>query len=389
MLLDPIKPPSFFSFGRMELPFDPDLDSSTVQNTTNGRRNQQINNTSCTKERAQGSNAVAPHPQAVARDERASMLIKAADPDPIDPSACRVVQHLPFSQLLGQTEQQRLSHLNEFRDMFYRDPSSSRQSERQYNPPKAHCNPPNPSNHVSYPIEAMHPPQQGSFSDVEFSTMVFRLPQQLTGGNRQPGLKPIPEARAVSQSNTGTDGTSSSQSQGSSIRRPPEEKSDSPAQQDRWDERFEELRHFVREHGHCHVPTRLESNPSLARWCKRQRYQYKLKCAGEHSTLTEEREEKLNDLDFVWDVHSSSWEERFLELVAFKMKYGHANVPRSRGKLGSWVKSQRRQHSLYIRGEKSHLTPERVAKMNSLGFEWVGSKSPLPRDIGYGQEDSS
>lgn len=144
-----------------------------------------------------------------------------------------------------------------------------------------------------------------------------------------------------------------------------------------WDERYKELREFVDAHGHCLVPTRWEPNPTFARWCKRQRYMYRLKNAGEHSSLTDEREQKLDDLGFVWDVHSLVWDERFAELVAFQKRHGHANVPRSApGKLGSWVKSQRRQYALYLQGQKSHLTQDRVNKMNSIKFEWIGSRRP-------------
>ena len=62
-------------------------------------------------------------------------------------------------------------------------------------------------------------------------------------------------------------------------------------------------------------------------WVKRQRYQYKLKKEGKHSNMTNEREEALNRLGFVWDSHAVFWEERFNELKAFRDTHGHCNVP--------------------------------------------------------------
>jgi hypothetical protein len=56
------------------------------------------------------------------------------------------------------------------------------------------------------------------------------------------------------------------------------------------------------------------------------------------------------------------WEKSFAELVAYKKANGHCNVVS--GSLGVWVKKQR---GLYKRGK---LSPERIAKLKSLGFCW-------------------
>jgi Helicase associated domain len=144
---------------------------------------------------------------------------------------------------------------------------------------------------------------------------------------------------------------------------------------DRWVERFEDLKRFVLQHGHCHVPIKLERNPTLSKWAKRQRYQWKLKQAGRHSTLTDEREMLLESIGFLWDVRFSVWDQRFRELVAFRKSTGHCNVPlrcERFPKLGTWVKCQRRQHRLLAMGRKSNMTPGRIAQLNDLGFSWRG-----------------
>ena len=66
-----------------------------------------------------------------------------------------------------------------------------------------------------------------------------------------------------------------------------------------------------------------------------------------------------------------SREQRFQELVAFKMNHGHLNISHENDrKLLVWVRSQRRQFKLFYAGNKSSLNASRVEKLNSIGFEW-------------------
>jgi hypothetical protein len=50
------------------------------------------------------------------------------------------------------------------------------------------------------------------------------------------------------------------------------------------------------------VPTKYDKNPALGRWVSTQRSQYKLFHEKKHSTLTQQRIDKLNKLSFVWVV---------------------------------------------------------------------------------------
>jgi hypothetical protein len=145
-----------------------------------------------------------------------------------------------------------------------------------------------------------------------------------------------------------------------------------PYQSDQWYEKFEKLVEFKRIHDHCLVPNNWGKNEPLALWVKRQRYQYRLKREGQHSTLTEEREAALDELGFVWDSHGAVWEERLAELKLFKARYGHCNVPAGSEdrQLAIWVKCQRRQNKLFCDGERSNITQERIAKLEQLGFVW-------------------
>jgi hypothetical protein len=144
-------------------------------------------------------------------------------------------------------------------------------------------------------------------------------------------------------------------------------------QTEQWWERYQDMLHFHKTFGHCLVPNIFPENPQLAQWVKRQRYQLKLKCEGRHTTLTKEREATLDQMGFVWDLHSTAWMERWNELVSFHSKHGHSNVPTKypeNRQLSIWVKCQRRQHKLYLAGHRSNMSPGRISKMDSVDFVW-------------------
>ena len=146
-----------------------------------------------------------------------------------------------------------------------------------------------------------------------------------------------------------------------------------PYQSGQWSEKFEELCEYRKTHGHCLVPHTYHQNLPLARWVKRQRYQFKLMKEGKSSTMTEERVTALEDIGFVWDSQGAAWSERHEELRSYASHYGHCNVPSNYGEnpqLATWVKCQRRQYKLFQEGKPSNMTVQRIQELNALGFEW-------------------
>lgn len=63
------------------------------------------------------------------------------------------------------------------------------------------------------------------------------------------------------------------------------------------------------------------------------------------------------------DRLGSSWDERYGELIAYKVEHGHCNVPQSRG-LGFWVFTQRQNY------KRGNLNEGRCQRLEELGLDW-------------------
>jgi len=143
---------------------------------------------------------------------------------------------------------------------------------------------------------------------------------------------------------------------------------------DLWNLNFQKLLLFRQKHNHCVVPCDYTTDPSLARWVKRQRHLYHLLSKGKKSSLKQDRILMLNNIGFSWDAKDALWQERLKDLNEFKLKHGHCVVPTifpSNQRLATWVKFQRRQYKLYQESSPSYMTRERIENLNALGFEWT------------------
>lgn len=83
----------------------------------------------------------------------------------------------------------------------------------------------------------------------------------------------------------------------------------------------------------------------LGYWVAQQRKYYKQRIRGDivaGQRLTPERIEYLNKLDFIWDVKEARWETQYMQLREFVQNNGHACVNQN-STLGQWCYRQR-QH---------------------------------------------
>jgi len=128
-----------------------------------------------------------------------------------------------------------------------------------------------------------------------------------------------------------------------------------------WDEYYGKLVAYKKHHGGCKVPHLWKQDLSLGMWVAGQRQS---KAKGQ---LSAERIRQLDSLGFVWDFIDARWEEMYARLTAYKKQHGHCNVPDKWNpdlQLGSWVNVQR---TFRVKGR---LQPERIRKLEVLGFIW-------------------
>lgn len=189
-----------------------------------------------------------------------------------------------------------------------------------------------------------------------------------------------------------------------------------------WEERYLELVQFKLRKDSCNVPRKWKPNPSLADWVRRQRNNYILYKNNQPSTLNSTRIAKLNEIgfDFYYVDDQMMIEDEKSELTAsgseslkkvpmkkramkpnpkgrykegkwllslgkviqYKEIHGNCNVPRKwkdDPTLGEWVHFQRRQYRNRMLGKRNHMTDERIARLQEIGFEWSRGHSSNPQ----------
>ena len=121
-----------------------------------------------------------------------------------------------------------------------------------------------------------------------------------------------------------------------------------------WNSHFMELVKYKEKNGHCNITTR---NGSLGTWIHHQRTLFR------SNKLKEDRYEKLVGIGFTFDHESNIWNIHFMELVKYKEKNGHCNIPtKKNGSLGDWISTQR----TLFRSKK--LKADRYEKLVGIGF---------------------
>jgi len=141
-----------------------------------------------------------------------------------------------------------------------------------------------------------------------------------------------------------------------------------------WEDMFAQLRNFKRAHGHCRVSSKSREFHHLAMWVNVQR------SAQRKGSIDEERASRLTKLGFDWDPLESYWEGMFEELVKFKGKHRHCDVPAkwtANRPLGGWVSTQRQLK------KNGKMSKDHFSRLNAIGFRWTirgNGKTQLKRN---------
>jgi hypothetical protein len=140
-----------------------------------------------------------------------------------------------------------------------------------------------------------------------------------------------------------------------------------------WESNMKDLLDFKEQNGHVHVPLSKTGYTKLAWFVRDQRRQYALFQRGEPSLMTPERVKELEAIGFCWDAHEASWQERYHELIAYKLRYDHCLVPEvwpENQALSAWVYVQRCHLKQYMDGKRSTMTEKHIAALREIGFSW-------------------
>jgi hypothetical protein len=150
-----------------------------------------------------------------------------------------------------------------------------------------------------------------------------------------------------------------------------------------WDESYQALVEYKEQHGDCNVSQDYKQDPALGQWVYQQR-RNKL-------NLPLGKRTKLDELEFMEALHTNwsnlydvKWEQQFACLLEFKRKHGHCNAPTTGAnakKLGCWVNWQRWSH------RTGCLKPERIKKLNSIGFVWKPRAKLLKASADFSDTD--
>ena len=142
-----------------------------------------------------------------------------------------------------------------------------------------------------------------------------------------------------------------------------------------WEEGFARLIAYKAREGHCRVPDKyIENGFRLGQWVGVQRVN--------SDEIDADRRRRLQQLDFVWDVHKNKWEDGLAALSRFKAREGHCRVPKKHiengFRLGQWVNNWR--------ARSDEIDTDRRRRLQELGFIWdvwrlVGGRLRTPNRL--------
>lgn len=173
-----------------------------------------------------------------------------------------------------------------------------------------------------------------------------------------------------------------------------------------WNSNFSSLESYHAEHGNFDIPKRQSAklNSFLTNLRKAMR---RKKEGLFQKELNEERINRLNSIDFVWEMKNPArqrgggenvqFDHLYDLLVNFKETYGHVQVskmmPIWRGgdekpaqkeykRLPFFIASVRSEHEQFVEGKPCALDEEKVQKLTELGIKWKKPASEPRRSCG-------
>lgn len=129
--------------------------------------------------------------------------------------------------------------------------------------------------------------------------------------------------------------------------------------QDAWEENFEILLAYKKEHGHCRVFQKKPETYSLSVWCGNARKAYN------DGRLAEEKIKRLESIGFIWNIFEALWYEMYESLKKYLEQNSWPNLYSKNPSLHGWISKQRKEY------KEGMLAEEKMMLLNMLGIEWT------------------
>jgi hypothetical protein len=144
---------------------------------------------------------------------------------------------------------------------------------------------------------------------------------------------------------------------------------------DAWDNRYQELSTYYKQHGHSNVPEDYIDNVRLGQWSMNQRTAYKRYAQGEPTALTVDRIQLLEEIDFRWNLREHQWysmQERLKQYHEHNESVAIKSDDTANTDLRGWLILQRYHYHRRKKGLPSPLTNQRIEALESAipGFAW-------------------
>lgn len=131
-----------------------------------------------------------------------------------------------------------------------------------------------------------------------------------------------------------------------------------------WNLWYHKLDDWLKLEGRSAYPNK-ENNPGLYAWIMSQRVKYN------KNDLSSQRIDKLNQLNFIWNLQDKSWDEKYQKLIDWrKQQTNLSKWPSQRSKepieheLAVWFLAMRSQY------KKDIVRDDRLKKLNDMGFSF-------------------
>ena len=153
-----------------------------------------------------------------------------------------------------------------------------------------------------------------------------------------------------------------------------------------WNTKYEQLRQYFQQHGHCQLPSTSAEYKALRQWITYQRCRYRNN--ESLSRLSVDQVQLLKDIQFSWTPQEERWWSQFRQLQSFVKDHGHYIIQgREHTKLRCYKNTLRRQCREYVMSvimegntegvHVSGLTPDRLQALRRIQFCWLPQLGPL------------